>query len=284
MFPDFFKSFREVLNFMIKEAEKQSQSNIMEGMISFRAVVNGIENGVTDRKIEKVLVSNERKAALRSHLSYIRAMSAQHSFPVEFVPSEHIDSIAIGTSHGGIITACSGRTIPMLSKEELCGKNFFVLLDGIEDPYNFGYALRSIYASGADGVVVGKRNWMSAAGVVCRASAGSSERMRIYICESAEEVGRIFSGSGFRIVCADIPNSRPVADADLSAPLLLAVGGEKRGLSKELLRQADEIVRLEYGRKFSCALSAASAASILSFFVLEKNRSGNITGCNKTGS
>lgn len=257
---------------MIKESERQKQNSIMEGMISFRAVIQGMESGVTDRKIEKVLVDKDRLSSLRSHLSYIKAMSAKHGFPVEYVPKDEIASIAIGTSHGGIITYCTERTLPPLSPDDLREKSFFVFLDGIEDPYNFGYAVRSLYAAGVDGIIVGKRNWMSAAGVVCRASAGSSECLGIYISESEGRTAEIFKRAGFRIVCADIKDSRPAAQANLSFPLLLAVGGEKRGLSRELIRHADEVVRLEYGRKFDRALSAASAASILSFFVLEKNR------------
>ena len=60
-------------------------------------------------------------------------------------------------------------------------------------------------------------------------------------------------------------------DADLGRPLLMIVGGEKRGIRKSLYPLIDLVVRLDYGRDFDMALSAASAASILAFEVLRQN-------------
>ena len=255
---------------MKKEETRFADSNIMEGMVSFRAVIRGIESGVSNRKIEKVIFDTARKKNLKSHLSYIRAMSAKYNFPIEEVTKETIESLAIGSSHGGLLIFTSERTLPTLS--EIPKKDgFYVLLNGIEDPYNFGYALRSLYAAGVDGIIVGKRNWMSAAGVVCRASAGASEEMPVYIAESETDAAKLFKQSGYRFVAADLENSTPMTKANLKKPILLAVGGEKRGLAADLLAMADEIVRIDYGREFKEALSAASAASILSFFVLAQN-------------
>ena len=146
-----------------------------------------------------------------------------------------------------------------------------MLLEGIEDPYNFGYALRSIYASGADGVVLTPRNWMSAAGVVCRASAGASELLPLSVAEPLEAVD-IFRSRGYKIVCADLRDAVDVYDAELKRPLLIIVGGERRGISRVLLDAADLRVRLPYGRDFGASLSAATASSLIAFEVLRQNR------------
>ncbi len=255
---------------MKKEEHRFAESAVMEGMISFRAVISGIESGVNTRSIDKVLFDGAKKKNLKGHLSYIRAMSAKYGFPVEEVTGKTVDSLAIGTSHGGILTLTGERHLPTLC--EIPKKDgFYVLLNGIEDPYNFGYTLRSLYAAGVDGVVLGKRNWMTASGVVCRSSAGASERMPLFVAEDECEAARLFRQNGYRLVSADLPNSTPVTKANLKKPLLLAVGGEKRGIASDLLAMSDEIVRIEYGRDFKEALSAASAASILAFFVLAQN-------------
>ncbi|MGM9625986.1 MAG: 23S rRNA (guanosine(2251)-2'-O)-methyltransferase RlmB, partial [Eubacteriales bacterium] len=149
---------------------------------------------------------------------------------------------------------------------------FCVMLDGIEDPYNFGYALRSLYAAGTDAVILPPRSWMTAAGVVCRASAGASERFPLYAAQNTREAVDCFRAAGYKIICADIAHSVSVYDADLTRPLLLIVGGEKRGISRAVLDCADSVVRLDYGRAFDGALSAASAASILAFEVYRQNR------------
>lgn len=259
---------------MRKEEERFADGTIMEGMVSFRAVISAIENLESDRKIEKVLIDRDRVKKLGGHLSYIKAMSHKHSFEIDYVSAEEIDSLTVGQSHGGVVSICTERsyrdiTVDILKQK----KGFYVLLAGVEDPYNFGYALRSLYASGADGIILDKRNWLSAAGVVCRASAGASELLPAFVSESDENTVRVFKEAGYRIASADIENSLPMWSdkACLKTPLLLAIGGEKRGLGRVILSASDEIVRIEYGREFTNALSAASAAAILSFEVLRRN-------------
>ena len=146
------------------------------------------------------------------------------------------------------------------------------MLEGIEDPYNFGYCLRSIYAAGADGVVLPPRNWLSAAGVVCRASAGASERFDIYVSD-AVLAARMMKKKGYTVVAADkTPDAVSIYDTDISKPVFLMIGGEKRGITRAALDMCDITVMLDYGRKFDAALSAASAASVIAFEIFRKGR------------
>ena len=101
--------------------------------------------------------------------------------------------------------------------------------------------------------------------------AGCSGGMYQNIAEAAA----ILREKGCRILCADIDNSVSVYDAELTRPLFLIVGGEKRGISRRLLDMADTVVRLDYGRPFDGALSAASAATVLAFEVYRRNRPKN---------
>ena len=198
-------------------------------------------------------------------------MAEKLDFTVSEADAEEIDALATGNSHGGIIARCTERTISPLTAESLPKAGFVVMIEGIEDPYNFGYALRSIYAAGADAVILTPRNWMSAAGVVCRSSAGASELLPLFVSEPEEAVHRA-KAAGYKVVCAGIRDSVSAFDADLTRPIFLIVGGEKRGISRTVLDLADEVVRLDYGRPFRGSLSAASAASILAYEVLRQNR------------
>ena len=256
---------------MQKEESRQQDSTFMEGMVSFRAVIRGIESGVSDRKILRVLYDGAKEKKLAGHLSYIRAMSYQYGFEVLAVDGSEIEALATGTSHGGILTVCSDRTLPPLAEAQIQANGFYVMIEGIEDPYNFGYVMRSLYAAGVNGVLLSPRNWMSAAGVVCRASAGASEQLPIYIAEGVE-AANCFHRRGYRVIASDIAESTPMWETDLSLPLLLIVGGERRGISGTLLGECDGIVRIDYGRHFDAALSAASAATLLAFEVLRQNR------------
>ena len=167
---------------------------------------------------------------------------------------------------------CSPRTIPTLKLEDIRPDSFYVYLEGIEDPYNFGYAIRSLYAAGVSGVILPPRNWMTAGGVVARASAGASECLPLYQAEGEDAV-RLFREAGYSILCAGIRDSVSVFEEHFAYPVLLVVGGEKRGISRSLLDAADRIVRIDYGRDFSGSLSAASAATVLAFEIFRQNRS-----------
>jgi len=261
----------------VKEADKQKPSNIFEGMTSIRAVIKAIEDGYSDRKIIRILVDEEKAKKRAKELSYLKAMSYKYDFEIKTFTEKEIDEIALGNTHGGLLLEASDRIIPELTKELLeenhpnAEKRFFVMLEGIEDPYNFGYAVRSIYAAGVDGIILSRRNWTSAAGVVCRASAGASELVRMYVTDTDKCI-EVMKLLGIKIVCCDIKNSVSIYDADLKKPLFLCVGGEKRGLTNELLSSANQIIRLDYGRDFPQALSAASAATVAAYEVLRNSR------------
>ncbi len=254
------------------ENELQS-SCLFEGMISFRSVVNGIRSGVSDRKVLKVLFDREKVYSLSRHLSYIKAMSYEMGFELALCPKEEIEALALGKTHAGIITVCTERHLPPLSEcadsENKIG--FYMMLDGIEDPFNLGYALRSLYAAGVSGVILPPKSRMNVSGVVCRASAGASEMTPVFEA-TPENAFEFFKNAGYKVVCAaDQENSKSIWSADLAYPVFMIVGGEKRGISSRILAGADLIVRIDYGREFSASLSSASAAAILSFEILRQN-------------
>ena len=256
---------------MIKEETRFASSTVFEGMTSIRALIDNLKDNVENaRKIEKILFSSSKVKSKEKDFWYLKKMSELFGFELKTVSDEEINEITVGASHGGIVAICGERAYQKITNDKIIKDGFYVMIEGIEDPYNFGYALRSIYAAGADGIILSERNWLSAAGVVCRSSAGASERLNIFI--ENEDFINLFKENGYKIVCADIKNSVSVYDADLKKPILLIVGGEKRGISSSILKQADQIVRIDYGRRFDAALSAASASTILSFEVYKSNR------------
>ena len=255
---------------MLKEETRFAASDILEGMTSISALLNA--DAVNDRKIEKVLIDRAKRKSKAAQIGYLTAKSHELGFGVEFVGAEEIDRLAVGNTHGGILALCTPRTIPTLTKEDIRPNSFYVYLEGIEDPYNFGYALRSLYAAGVSGVVLPSRNWMTAAGVVARASAGASEALPIFEAEGEVAVD-LFKRAGYSVLCAGIRNSVSVFEEQFPYPVLLVVGGEKRGISRTLLDAADRVVRIDYGREFNGSLSAASAATVLAFEIFRQNRS-----------
>ena len=257
---------------MIKENERFKDSCVFEGMTSIRAILKGIDEGTNSRKLITVYVDKNKIRKNAKTIGYLKAVSDKYGFSVEEATSECIEELAIGSSHGGIIAVATDRDFPSLSEDTSLSENgFYAMIEGIEDPYNFGYAIRSLYACGCDGIVLPERNWMSAAGVVCRSSAGASEMLDVYKADDALKAVLEFKRRGYNAVCADENTDNVLGKCELKKPLLLIIGGEKRGISEKILESADIKVRIEYAREFRASLSAASAATMFAYEIMRLN-------------
>ena len=257
---------------MQKEEIKFKDSTVFEGMTSIRAILRGVDSGVNDRKIEKILFDKEKFKKISKELGYLKAISASYGYEIIESDGRELEKITLGSSHGGLVAITGERTLPFLSIDSKIENNgFYVMIEGIEDPYNFGYTLRSLYAAGVAGVILPERNWMSAAGVVARASAGAGELLPLYTA-SPEEACDLFHKAGYHILCAGIRDSVSVFDESFPYPILLVIGGEKRGISRAVLEKADQTVRIDYARAFQGSLSAASAATVMAFEIFRQNK------------
>ncbi len=259
---------------MQKEDNKFVPSSILEGMVSIRSLLEGQKNGTNDRKILEILYNSDRKGKISKEIAFLTHEGERQGFSVRECTEEEINALAIGTSHGGIIAKCTERHIPIFDNEAaktIVQNGFYVMIEGIEDPYNFGYALRSLYALGVDGVILPERNWLTAAGVVARSSAGASEMFRFFRAEALDAV-RLFKECGYTVVCADANTDACLESTDFPYPIFLIVGGEKRGISSKIMKEADKIVAISYGRSdFHASLSAASATTILAYEISKQN-------------
>ena len=257
---------------MQKEERKFCDSTVFEGMTSIRSIIKSIDLGISDRKIETILFDKDRLAKISKEIGYFKAVSEKYNFNLIGTTSEELEKMTLGTSHGGIIALTTDKTIPDFSQDtSLSERGFYAMIQGIEDPYNFGYALRSLYAVGVDGILLPERNWMSAAGVVCRSSAGASELFQMYKGDPVEIV-KIFKKKGYTVVCAEENTDNILGKCSLPLPLLLIVGGEKRGISKSVLELADILVKIDYGREFKASLSAASATTMFAYEIMRQNK------------
>lgn len=246
--------------------------DIFEGMTAISSIISSIENNFSKRKIIRVLYNQDKKKSKYNELKFLEIKSRELCFDLVGVPHSVIDELANGKTHGGIIAICSKVNIPILnSNEQIFDNGFYIILDGIEDPFNFAYAIRSIYAAGADGIIVPTYRFKDAQGLICKGSAGTSELIDIFECDICAAID-IFKSKGYKVASAGIRNSVSLYDADLKKPLLLVIGGEKRGISSEVLDKSDMVVRVDYGKTFKGSLTASSAATVLAFEVYRQNR------------
>lgn len=257
---------------MQKEETKFQNSLVFEGMTSIRSIIKGNDLGVNDRQIHNILFDVQKTSKIKKELGYLRAVSEKYGFSVIESNAEEIEKLTLGNTHGGLIAIAGERNIPKLTPDSNIESNgFYCMIQGIEDPYNFGYSLRSLYACGCSGIILSERNWMSAAGVVARSSAGASEMFNLFTCD-AICAAKHFHDKGYNVVCADLNTDKVLGECEIKFPVLLIVGGEKRGISKSLLDIADTVVKIEYARNLNTSLSAASAATMFAYEIMRQNR------------
>jgi 23S rRNA (guanosine2251-2'-O)-methyltransferase len=209
----------------------------------------------------------------------IRAAAQQRGVAVHTVPAAELDALAAGRSYGGVLAIAGPRTFQSLD-ELIAGvpSPFIVMLEGVEDPYNYGQAIRALYAAGAHGIVVPERNWDTALATVTRASAGASEYMPTATAASAVDAIAFFKARGFTVAAtAKEKDSVSLYTADLSGPVFMLIGGEKRGLPAAALAACDLTLTIPYGRPFRGELDVTSSTAALAFEVMRQrgiNRSG----------
>ena len=257
---------------MQKEELKFIDSTVFEGMTSIRAILRGIDAGVNDRRIIKIIFDKNKLKKISKEVGYLKAVSKEYGFEIVEAEEGELDKITLGNSHGGLVAITEDRTLPYLSlSSPIVTRGFYVMIEGIEDPYNFGYSLRSLYAMGCSGIILTERNWMSAAGVVCRSSAGASEMFDMYKCDPKTCID-IFKSKGYKVVCADENTDNILGECSLELPILLIVGGEKRGISRAIIDSADMLVKIDYAREFRASLSAASATTMFAYEISRQNK------------
>ena len=249
------------------EAQLEGASRHFAAVRSARSILAALE--AESRPIHAICASEEKRGA---DFARVERLAAARGLPIERLPSAIIDQRAQGNTHGGLLARVGARRYSALaSLLPPCGVPFLALLDGVEDPYNFGQALRSLYAAGVDGVILRARDWQSAAGVVARASAGASERLALARVETVGEAIAFAREAGLTIAYSEHSRrARSCYEADLTVPLLLLLGGEKRGIASKWRATADLALRIPYE---ASGLSLGTAAAAVLAFETRRQRS-----------
>jgi 23S rRNA (guanosine2251-2'-O)-methyltransferase len=239
----------------------------LEGAISVTAALTG-----GCRVVDGIYVQRRDGRRWERRLAQLQKHAARANVALQFVDGAFIAERVSGKSHGGVVAAVGPRQFVSMQSLLAEGKRpFVVMLDGIEDPFNFGQTLRSLYAAGVDGVVLRPRNWFTAAGIVARASAGVSEQMPIAIAETAELAADTFRKLGLKIATTSNQQAISIYDATLTVPLFLLLGGEKRGVTRSFLAQSDLILQIPYQQSdFKQSLGVVASAAIVAFEVMRQ--------------
>lgn len=234
----------------------------IEGAIGVEAVLRA-----GNREVTTVYIREDRYDGAAAR---IQRLAEEAGIVASRVPGYVLVEQDAQAGRGSIIARVGSRRTLLLDDLMLAPAPVLVLLDGVEDPYNFGQAIRSLYAAGIDGLVMPPRRRYPAATVI-RASAGASEFMPTATAEAGEAIA-VAGERGIPVAVAAAAGSRAMDEVDLTGPLLLLIGGEKRGVSRSVEQNADFLIRIPYGRQVNYALGTAAAATALAFEVLRQRR------------
>lgn len=198
------------------------------------------------RRIELIMVS---WSAHRDKTVDVLTLAAGQNIPVKIVSPEELDAAAKGRTHAGLIAICS--PMPLTTADELIegikrseNPSLILLLEGVEDEQNLGFIIRSAFAFGLDAILLKKHIWNFDPLSLSRTSYGAYERMPLVKIEKESETLKQLSRAGLKMWGAIAGAKRTLYDIDFTGPCVIALGGEKRGLSAVVREQCNGFFRI----------------------------------------
>lgn len=224
-----------------------------------------------DAQFEKVLL---QKGAGGKPIDEIRRAAADAGVPVQYVPPQRLDQAAPGTNHQGVV----GLTAPVeyaVLEDMLAGiaptfddvrarKPIVLLLDQIEDPYNFGAILRTAVAFGVAGVIVPQHHMAPLNATVIKASAGTALRIPVARVTNLADAIAQLKERGYWVAGAAGESEDSIEDMDWDRPLALVIGNEGRGLRTRTAAACDYRLRIPM-RGPAESLNASVAAALFMY-------------------
>ena len=137
---------------------------------------------------------------------------------------------------------------------------FVVLLDGVQDARNLGAIVRSAYCTGADGVIICKKNGAPLNAASIKASAGLAERIEIYQAASVQSAAQELKDAGYNLYLAMFDGVN-ASDCTFKSPACLVIGSEGIGITGSI-QKAGEHVTIEQ-KADDVSYNASVAAGIL---------------------
>lgn len=122
-------------------------------------------------------------------------------------------------------------------------EGIWVGLDGVRDPGNLGTILRTVDAAGAQGVILVGETCDPWSPEAVRATMGSFARVKIARATQGEFL-HWRQGFAGRVIGTHLQTETDYRKADYAEPLVLLMGSEQAGLSPELARVCDSLVKI----------------------------------------
>ena len=181
-----------------------------------------------------------------------------------------LDNIAGNEFHQGIVAKIHTYDYypfeSLIDNVENKDNPLVVILDGIEDPHNFGAILRSCEAMGVDGIIVPKHGSCPLNSTVAKTSTGAIELVKVSQVTNLNNAIKKLKEVGFWVVGAEATNSVDYREVDYSGKIALVLGSEGKGISRLVIENCDYKVKMPMVGKVN-SLNVSVACAVLLYQV-----------------
>jgi 23S rRNA (guanosine2251-2'-O)-methyltransferase len=236
--------------------------------------INAVGEALKARRVSRLV--HERGAGTRVDALVSRAQELR--IPVETVDRRALDRITRGGVHQGV--AAHVDAVPAYTLEELvnqaAGPPLLVVLDGIEDPQNFGAIIRSADAAGADGIVRQARHAAPLDGATARASSGAVNHVKIATVVNIARAVEELKDLNVWTIGLDAEAKDSYDEVDFTLPTAFVVGAEGTGLRRLVRETCDRTVSIPMAGEVSSLNVSVSAGVALFEAVRQRRRQGGL--------
>jgi 23S rRNA (guanosine2251-2'-O)-methyltransferase len=216
------------------------------------------------RKFQVILISH---GAHTEKLQELLDLAAEMAVPVKSVDRRELDAMAHGQTHGGVVALAGAK--PRTTAEQLTEKidamrtpPLLLLIEGVEDARNLGFTLRSAEALGVHAVLIKKHLWDFDPVEIARPASGAYERLPLVQIDSIDPLVKL-QRKGLKLYGCIAGAKRTIYDVDLAGPTILAMGGEKRGLSGAVRSICDRFVTIPSAGAEATSMSLSHASAVV---------------------
>jgi 23S rRNA (guanosine2251-2'-O)-methyltransferase len=192
---------------------------------------------------------------------------AAGSLPLVECSRHELDDLAGGVVHQGVVLEADAlplhRAEDWLSRD-LPGDTVVVVLDGVEDPHNFGAIVRSAAACGARAVLFGKDRAAPISPASVKSAAGAMEYVDLVQCTNLVRALKAMQQAGFWVAALDAEAPQTLWQADLTGRIALVIGSEGKGIRPLVRKNCDLHLRIPLTGPITSLNASVSAAMALS--------------------
>ncbi|MCS7202903.1 MAG: 23S rRNA (guanosine(2251)-2'-O)-methyltransferase RlmB [Thermodesulfovibrio sp.] len=219
--------------------------------------------------VKEIYISRRRQ----SKLTDILELSKRYGVSVKIVDNEFFKRFDY-ESHQGVIAKVKPKktlTIQEALKipEDRNETAFYIVVDLVEDPQNFGAILRVADSVGAHAVVYQERHSVGLTPSVWKASAGAVWHINLVQINNIKYAIKYLKEKDIKIIGAEADSKHSFWDVDFTQPIALVVGSEAKGIRATVKALCDRIVKIPMKGKLN-SLNVSVATAVLAYEVLRQ--------------